>query len=83
MENRVHDRKRKRAYKRSQLPTIDADVLWYCRYCGEENSVWIDLTVPGKQDFIEDCQVCCRPNRLIVTLDDQQEIFLETRLTTE
>ncbi len=35
-------------------------VMVHCPYCGEA----IELTVeaaPEQQDYIEDCQVCCRP----------------------
>ncbi|MDH3481256.1 MAG: CPXCG motif-containing cysteine-rich protein [Gammaproteobacteria bacterium] len=31
-----------------------------CPYCGESIDVLIDLSVP-QQNYVEDCQVCCRP----------------------
>lgn len=31
-----------------------------CPYCGESIGVLVDPSVP-QQDYIEDCQVCCRP----------------------
>ena len=31
-----------------------------CPYCGEMIEVLIDCSVPH-QNYIEDCQVCCRP----------------------
>jgi len=31
-----------------------------CPYCGETISVLIDCSVE-QQEYIEDCQVCCRP----------------------
>lgn len=31
-----------------------------CPYCGENIEVLIDCSVE-QQDYIEDCQVCCRP----------------------
>jgi len=31
-----------------------------CPYCGETISVLVDLSEAG-QEYIEDCQVCCRP----------------------
>lgn len=47
----------------------------YCPYCGELISVLIDDSVP-QQDYIEDCQVCCRPIFLNVTVfsDDAIEV---------
>jgi hypothetical protein len=37
-----------------------------CPYCGEEISILIDSSV-GSQEYIEDCQVCCRPIEIVVT----------------
>ena len=31
-----------------------------CPYCGEQYSVLIDLSA-GNSQYIEDCEVCCRP----------------------
>ncbi len=61
----------------------DDDFTWTCQYCGVENSVWVDLTVEGKQDFVEDCRICCRPNRIIITKDAEDNIFAESRLLDE
>jgi Cysteine-rich CPXCG len=39
-----------------------------CPCCGEPIEVLIDCSLPI-QSYIEDCQVCCRPITLRVTLD--------------
>ncbi len=39
-----------------------------CPYCGEPETVVIDCS-QGSQTYVEDCQVCCRPMELTVTLD--------------
>ena len=57
----------------------DEDLVWQCQYCGVENTVWIDLTAGNKLDLIEDCRICCRPNRIIVNIDEDENIFLEAR----
>ena len=31
-----------------------------CPYCGEEISSLLDLSI-HKQEYIEDCEVCCNP----------------------
>jgi hypothetical protein len=62
-----------------KMQTTDEDIIWACQYCGVINTVWIDLTIGGKQDFIEDCRICCRPNRLIITNDESNNIFIEAR----
>jgi hypothetical protein len=50
-----------------------------CQYCGVENSVRVDLTIEGKQDFIEDCRICCRPNRIIINRDYDGNVSIESR----
>ena len=40
-----------------------------CPYCWESISVLIDCSVE-LQDYIEDCQVCCRPIVFNVSVDD-------------
>ncbi|MEM8499028.1 MAG: CPXCG motif-containing cysteine-rich protein [Pseudomonadota bacterium] len=39
-----------------------------CPYCGETITVLIDDSIE-QQDYIEDCQVCCRPIELTVSVD--------------
>jgi hypothetical protein len=43
---------------------------YICAYCGEGNLTFVDLTAGSHQSYIEDCQVCCRPNMLYITLDE-------------
>ena len=57
----------------------DDEVIWVCQYCGIHNPLWVDLTVTGKQDFVEDCRICCRPNRIIIQLDEDENIQLDAR----
>lgn len=55
---------------------------YYCAYCGEENTTFVDLSEGYLQNYIEDCQVCCRPNRLYITIDeDTLEITIDTDVT--
>jgi hypothetical protein len=46
-----------------------------CPYCGEIISILIDTSVET-QEYIEDCQVCCRPIeiQLIVSADGSCQI---------
>jgi hypothetical protein len=39
-----------------------------CPYCGETISVLIDDSIP-EQQYVEDCEVCCRPIRFDVLVD--------------
>ncbi|MHC4262775.1 MAG: CPXCG motif-containing cysteine-rich protein [Planctomycetota bacterium] len=45
-----------------------------CWACGEEIVVPLDPTQGFSQDYVEDCPVCCRPNRVRVELDDDGEL---------
>ena len=40
-----------------------------CPYCGEEISMVLDLSV-GRQSYIEDCEVCCRPIEIRYAVED-------------
>ena len=40
-----------------------------CPYCGERITLLVDSSV-GVQEYIEDCQVCCRPIQLRVSVDE-------------
>ena len=37
---------------------------FHCGFCGEPNDTFVDLSAGSQQSYIEDCQVCCRPNVL-------------------
>ena len=41
---------------------------YYCAFCGELNTTFVDLGGGMQQSYIEDCQVCCRPNILYLDL---------------
>ena len=40
-----------------------------CPYCGESIELLIDCSV-SEQEYIEDCEVCCRPISLFVSVDE-------------
>lgn len=48
----------------SALQPIEID----CPYCGETIELLIDSSV-GDQEYVEDCQVCCRPINIVVSID--------------
>ncbi|PSO56174.1 MAG: CPXCG motif-containing cysteine-rich protein [Cyanobacteria bacterium QH_8_48_120] len=41
-----------------------------CAFCGESNPTFVDLSAGMQQSYIEDCQVCCRPNVLYLRVDE-------------
>ncbi len=45
-------------------------VSFVCAYCGAENEVEFDPAEGLKVDLHEDCWVCCRPNLVHVSIDE-------------
>lgn len=43
--------------------------VFICGYCGSENHTFIDPAQGEQQEYVEDCQTCCRPNLLRVYQD--------------
>ena len=42
-----------------------------CPYCGETITLFVDEGGGPEQQYIEDCQVCCRPITVRVALDEE------------
>ena len=53
-----------------------------CPYCGEWLEVFIDPSL-RQQEYIEDCQVCCRPITLAVTLGGDDHTTAHVAARTE
>jgi Cysteine-rich CPXCG len=41
-----------------------AEAGYQCAGCGEWNETTVDESAGGRQSYVEDCQVCCKPNVL-------------------
>jgi len=48
---------------------IDADAVVTCPYCGEQVEVSLDPAGGRRQEYVEDCEVCCNPWRVRVRYD--------------
>lgn len=53
-----------------------------CPYCGEAITLLIDDSLP-EQNYVEDCQVCCRPIVLDVSVDVDGDISVQARSENE
>ncbi|HVJ08899.1 MAG TPA: CPXCG motif-containing cysteine-rich protein [Acidisarcina sp.] len=52
-----------------------------CAGCGEWNETVVDESAGSRQSYVEDCQVCCKPNVLQIIWDSAaQEYFIQTEL---
>jgi len=47
----------------------EADVT--CPYCGESVQITLDPDGGEEQEYVQDCEVCCRPWTVHVTYDDE------------
>lgn len=45
----------------------DTEGVVVCPYCGAANEIGLDPDGGAFQDYVEDCQVCCRPWHVRVT----------------
>ncbi|WP_299129851.1 CPXCG motif-containing cysteine-rich protein [uncultured Winogradskyella sp.] len=47
--------------------------FFQCPYCWEQISMLIDFSQP-QQSYVEDCEICCNPMQVSVTVQAQQII---------
>lgn len=59
--------------------TADTTATVHCPYCGEMVEIGLDPGSGATQEYVEDCQVCCRPWRVFVAYreDGNAEVSLE------
>ena len=46
--------------------TAETDARVRCPYCGEINEITLDPGSGNEQEYVEDCQVCCRSWHILV-----------------
>ena len=49
---------------------------YVCAGCGEWNETSVDESAGRRQRYVEDCQVCCKPNVLRISWDSEAEEFV-------
>ncbi len=47
-----------------------------CPFCGESISIRVDVFI-DRQDYIEDCSVCCRPIQISVMCEEGAVVSTE------
>jgi Cysteine-rich CPXCG len=64
---------------RDNLSQMEAG--FQCAGCGQWNISTVDSSAGRRQSYVEDCQVCCKPNILRVEYDvSSQEFFIRAEL---
>jgi transcription elongation factor Elf1 len=52
------------------------EYFFTCPYCIQEISMLIDVSLP-EQEYIEDCEVCCNPIEVKVSVEDQEITYFQ------
>ena len=57
------------------------DTGFQCAGCGQWNETSVDESAGSNQSYVEDCQICCKPNVLKISWDPEiEEFFISTEL---
>jgi len=58
---------------------LDTEVEVVCPHCGEKVVIGLDPGGGTAQEYVEDCQVCCRPWRVRLSYDETgaAEVWVE------
>jgi hypothetical protein len=64
-------------YKSDAMRYQDSAIV-QCPYCGESIDVAVDPSVP-RQEYIEDCPVCCRPMTIQLEIDAKGKPIIRAR----
>jgi hypothetical protein len=54
------------------------DAGFQCASCGEWNEIVVDHSQGKSQIYVEDCQICCKPNVLHLEYDPTAEEYVIT-----
>ena len=50
---------------------MNNEASYICDACGEEIIIPVDFSSGQRQEYVEDCPVCCRPNVIHVEIDEE------------
>lgn len=59
------------------------DISIHCPYCGEMVELELDMTAGMRQQYFEDCPVCCRSIEIIAKLDLKGRVHLRIKSDEE
>lgn len=54
-----------------------------CPYCGENNTIFIDESAGEEQHYVEDCQICCKPWQVVITIGAGGDADVEVHAAAE
>ncbi|QDK46990.1 CPXCG motif-containing cysteine-rich protein [Bdellovibrio sp. HCB185ZH] len=47
----------------------EIEQFFQCPYCRTAISMLVDISEPGRQTYVEDCEVCCKPIQITYSAD--------------
>jgi hypothetical protein len=56
------------------------EASYVCGACGEEIVIPVDVSQGGRQEYVEDCPVCCRANVVHLEVDVEGAISVWAEL---
>ena len=56
---------------------MNEEFVVQCPYCGEQIEIYVEPEVRGS--FVQDCEVCCNPWRVHVTVDGDDRFIYVVR----
>lgn len=57
---------------------LPEEASYWCASCGEEIVIPVDLSAGTAQDYVEDCPVCCHPNRIQWTFAEDSGLQVDS-----
>jgi hypothetical protein len=60
--------------------TVETGTTVVCPYCGESVEIPLDPGGGTEQEYVEDCEICCRPWRVMVryAADGSAQVMVES-----
>jgi len=68
---------KKRAKRRRRTAAAELEATYICDSCGEQIVIPVDVSAGSRQDYVEDCPVCCHPMTLHVEIDPNGEAHVD------
>lgn len=59
---------------------MDDEFSYICGSCGEEIVIPLDTSQGNRQEYIEDCPVCCHPNLIRIEIEPDGHISVSSEL---
>ena len=49
---------------------IELEEIYHCPHCGSPNFLMIDYSGGNKQEFVNDCEICCKQILINITVEE-------------